>query len=80
MKTLIRLFIVVTIFLNLSICYAQTNLENEIMDEDEIDYDSNSVQTSSPQIETHDESSYNVDMRPYVTFHYTSNKTRIERK
>lgn len=80
MKNLIRFSIIVFLCLNLSICYAENTLDSEIMDEDEINYEDNSIQTSSPSVETREESSYNVDMRPYVTFHYTTNKSRIEKK
>ena len=65
----------------LSISYASVNLSGEyVTDEDEIDYENSVVQTSSPEIETHEKSEYDVDMRPYVAFKYTSSKTKIERK
>lgn len=65
----------------LSISYASANLDSEfITDEDEIDYEHSSVQTSLPETETREKSEYDVDMRPYVAFKYTSQKTKIERK
>lgn len=64
----------------ISISYAQSNLDIEFMDEDEMDYEHNSVQTSTPETETRERSEYNIDARPYVDFKYVSQKTKIERK
>ncbi|TAL08150.1 MAG: hypothetical protein EPO02_13670 [Nitrospirae bacterium] len=81
MKILIRFSTIIMLFLCLSISYAQENIDNRFMDEnDEMEYEQNIVQASSPETETHEQSVYDVDMRPYVAFKYTSNKTKIERK
>ena len=81
MKNFIRLSVIVMFFLCISICYAQSHLDSEFMDEeDEMNYEHNSVQTSVPETETRERSEYDVDMRPYVAFKYTSQKTKIERK
>lgn len=65
----------------LSISYASVNLSGDYEGEDdEYDYESYSVQTSLPETETREKSEYNVDMKPYVAFKYTSQKTKIERK
>jgi hypothetical protein len=65
----------------LSIAYASVNLNGEFQDEeDAYDYENSSVQTSLPETETREKSEYDVDMRPYVAFKYTSQKTKIERK
>jgi hypothetical protein len=81
MKYLMKLSVIFMTCVCLSITYASVNLDNEfISDDDEVDYESSSVQTSLPETETREKSEYDVDMRPYVAFKYTSSRTKIERK
>lgn len=81
MKNFLRFSVVLMACICLSISYASVNLSGEYVgDEDEYDYDGSVVQTSSPEVETREKSTYDVDMRPYVAFKYTSSKTKIERK
>lgn len=81
MKIFIRFAVIFMACVCLSLSYASVNLSGEyIADDDEIDYESSSVQTALPETETREKSEYDVDMRPYVAFKYTSSKTKIERK
>ena len=81
MKNLLKFSVLFMSCVCLSIAYASVNLNGEFVgEEDEYDYESSSVQTSLPETETHEKSEYDVDMRPYVAFKYTSSKTKIERK
>ncbi len=81
MKHFIKLSVIFMACVCLSIAYASVNLNGEFIgEEDEYDYESSSVQTSLPETETREKSEYDVDMRPYVAFKYTSQKTKIERK
>lgn len=81
MKNLLKFSVILMACICLSISYASVNLSGEyVTDEDEYDYENSSVQTSLPETETREKSEYDVDMRPYVAFKYTSSKTKIERK
>jgi hypothetical protein len=81
MKIFIKGLVIFMACVCLSISYASVNLSGEYVgEEDEYDYEDSSVQTSLPETETREKSEYDVDMRPYVAFKYTSQKTKIERK
>jgi hypothetical protein len=81
MKIYVKYLVIFMACICLSISYASVNLDNELItDEDDLDYEQSTVQTSMPETETREKSEYDVDMRPYVAFKYTSSKTKIERK
>lgn len=86
MKTFIKLVLIAIPIMSINLSYASDiNVDPEFMDDDSVDYNSPSVQTSSSDeendsIETRERSEYNIDMRPYVNFRYVSSRTRIEHK
>ena len=82
MKTLFKVLLTFVAFLFFTACYAG-NLDIEYTEDNDIDYESSSVQTSAEEnddrTEVREESEYDVDVRPYVTFKYTSSKTTIKK-
>ncbi len=85
MKKILSFILVTVLFMFVQVSYANVSVDPEFMEEDSVDDDSTSVQTSvndeeNDSIETRERSEYNVDMRPYVNFRYVSSKTTIEHK
>jgi len=76
MKTLVQFFIILSLFfVSNSYSYNSEEVNPEFMEDEEIDYSSNSKHSS---IETEERSQYELDIKNYASARYISTKTTVE--